>query len=508
MLRTLPLPRDIKTVAILRPRPAKKPLSFAAPLASGRNRRPCSPFPALIPRSGDEENVDPEQQDGATASTSPYRTGAIIGGKYRLMRQLGRGGMGEVWRAEHLALNTEVAVKFLSTDAGGRAARVALERFHFEAQVSAHLGLRTAHVVAVHDAGSDAAGPYLVMEYVRGHTLRAELNRRGQLDLAMVESLIDQVAEALSVAHEFGIVHRDLKPSNLLLLEQPNVAAYVKVADFGIAKALRDDLGVDLPEDTYDGWMLGSPAYMSPEQTGGGGIDTRTDLWALGVIAYEALTGRLPFPGRSVAEIIVNMSAGRFDLPSKIRPSLPVELDDWFLRALARRKEQRFGSMAEMARAFHAAVAARPRRRLPRLARGLAIATSLAAALVALRPLPSEALSEAVPTAVSAAMPAEESRPTGAAQVDTLSLSSSPLGVIAAAPSVNQAATLRPSSRISGVIPSEGSEAHASGPTTVPKKVGRTPRLSEAAAPGSRPVSSARTPAPAPTKPHVLTEVF
>ncbi|MEO5728970.1 MAG: serine/threonine-protein kinase [Byssovorax sp.] len=325
-------------------------------------------------------------------STSPYRTGAIIASRYRLLRQLGRGGMGEVWAAHHLTLNTEVAVKFLSTGAGGNAAKIALERFRFEAQVSAHLGLKTSHVVAVHDAGRDSAGPYLVMEHVRGRTLRAELNRSGPLSLEDVATLLDQVCGALSVAHGSGIVHRDLKPSNLLLLDQPDGSLYVKVADFGIAKALKSDLAVDRPEDTSDGWMLGSPAYMSPEQMGGGGVDARSDMWALGVIIYECLTGRLPFPGRSVAELIINMSVGRFDPPSNVRPTLPIELDAWFVRALGKRKEQRFPRVEDMAQAFHAAIVKRPVRKLPRLAQRGAGFVGLAMAIFALRPAPSDAL--------------------------------------------------------------------------------------------------------------------
>ena len=432
MLRTSPLPRDANTVVVARS--ATPPIEGAcvgggedeettaashktsktagaiarleAVQARSTNEasasRPrgsllssCNPFPLTLV-SGSESNDDNQGmvREGPMESTSPYRTGAIIASRYRLLRQLGRGGMGEVWAAHHLTLNTEVAVKFLSTGAGGNAAKIALERFRFEAQVSAHLGLKTSHVVAVHDAGRDAAGPYLVMEHVRGRTLRAELNRRGPLALDEVATLLDQVCGALSVAHGSGIVHRDLKPSNLLLLDQPDGSLYVKVADFGIAKALQSDLAVDRPEDTSDGWMLGSPAYMSPEQMGGGGVDARSDMWALGVIIYECITGRLPFPGRSVAELIVNMSVGRFDPPTTVRPMLPRELDAWFTRALGKRKEQRFPRVEDMAQSFHMAILGRPIRRLPRVVRRITGLVSLAAAVLALRPGPSEATPE------------------------------------------------------------------------------------------------------------------
>ena len=432
MLRTSPLPKDAKTVAVARSATSEIESANAtgggddeATVASHKTSKnagsiarmeaaqarsaneasasgprgsllsSCNPFPlTLMSGSASRDDKQGMVVEGPMDSTSPYRTGAIIASRYRLLRQLGRGGMGEVWAAHHLTLNTEVAVKFLSTGAGGNAAKIALERFRFEAQVSAHLGLKTSHVVAVHDAGRDAAGPYLVMEHVRGRTLRAELNRRGPLALDEVATLLDQVCGALSVAHGSGIVHRDLKPSNLLLLDQPDGSLYVKVADFGIAKALQSDLAVDRPEDTSDGWMLGSPAYMSPEQMGGGGVDARSDMWALGVIIYECITGRLPFPGRSVAELIVNMSVGRFDPPTTVRPMLPRELDAWFTRALGKRKEQRFPRVEEMAQSFHAAILGRPLRRIPRVVRRITGLVGLAAAVLALQPGPSEATQE------------------------------------------------------------------------------------------------------------------
>ncbi len=430
MLRTSPLPRDAITVAVARPatsgivstpaedgsareaadithktsRTAGSSDSIEGSRAGSSSDRSasrprgsllssCNSFShTMVSGSAMKDDQRGIVREGPMESTSPYRTGAIIASRYRLLRQLGRGGMGEVWAAHHLTLNTEVAVKFLSTGAGGNAAKIALERFRFEAQVSAHLGLKTSHVVAVHDAGRDSAGPYLVMEHVRGRTLRAELNRSGPLSLEDVATLLDQVCGALSVAHGSGIVHRDLKPSNLLLLDQPDGSLYVKVADFGIAKALKSDLAVDRPEDTSDGWMLGSPAYMSPEQMGGGGVDARSDMWALGVIIYECLTGRLPFPGRSVAELIINMSVGRFDPPSNVRPTLPIELDAWFVRALGKRKEQRFPRVEEMAQSFRAAIVGRPVRQLPRLAQRGAGFVGLAMAIFALRPAPSDAL--------------------------------------------------------------------------------------------------------------------
>jgi serine/threonine-protein kinase len=257
-----------------------------------------------------------------------------------------------------VTLRTEVAVKFPSLAMRGRAATMAFERFRFEAQVAARLGLATRHVVAVHDAGCDPSGPYLVMEYVRGSTLQQELDDRGVLSLARVAAIVAQVAEALAAAHAYGVVHRDIKPANLLLAAEGG-ALLVKVADFGIAKALRVDLGADLPEDT-GGFMIGSPPYMSPEQMAGRSASGQADLWSLTVIAYEAVTGRLPFPGRSFAELLASHAKGRFDLPSALVPGVPPAVDAWFRRALAKDPAGRFEAAREMAEALAAAVAKPP----------------------------------------------------------------------------------------------------------------------------------------------------
>jgi len=153
------------------------------------------------------------------------------------------------------------------------------------------------------------------------------------------------------------VVHRDLKPSNLLLTTDDGGCLLAKVADFGIAKALKTDLGADLPEDTTGGFMLGSPPYMSPEQMAGEAASAEGDLWSLAVIAYEATTGKLPFPGRSFAELLASLAGGRFEAPSAVRPGLPRAIDAWFKRALAREPARRFRSAREMADALREAAA-------------------------------------------------------------------------------------------------------------------------------------------------------
>ena len=538
MLRTSPLPRDAKTAALVRSATSETDganavdgASEEATMASHKTRQTvgsiarmggvharndsdqstsrvrgsllssCNPFPhTLVSGSVTKHDQRGPERESPMESTSPYRTGAIIASRYRLLRQLGRGGMGEVWAAHHLTLNTEVAVKFLSTGTGGNAAKIALERFRFEAQVSAHLGLKTSHVVAVHDAGRDAAGPYLVMEHVHGRTLRAELNRRGPLALDEVATLLDQVCGALSVAHGSGIVHRDLKPSNLLLLDQLDGSLYVKVADFGIAKALKSDLAVDRPEDTSDGWMLGSPAYMSPEQMGGGGVDARSDMWALGVIIYECITGRLPFPGRSVAELIMNMSVGRFDPPSSVRPMLPRGLDAWFSRALGKRKEQRFPRVEDMAQSFRTAIRGRPVRRIPRPVRRIMGVVGLTAAMLALQPAPSEALSEPEPTPSIDTTPMAtivDAREVHAAPPATSEIAPTPAARATTSP---HASTATPTATPASGVPIAKNPQRGRGPSATPP-----PATPAASTPNTAPKATTE---PVPPKHKGLEEVF
>lgn len=491
MLRMLQLSSDSQTVATPRPGSVLRELPPPSASSSGP-RRACNLFPLPGATRVEHEQASANDSSGPHSS-SPYRRGSIIAGKYCLLSQLGRGGMGEVWSAEHLTLNTKVAVKFLSMGATGAAARIALERFRFEAQVSAQLGQRTSHVVAVHDADSDISGPFLVMEHVPGRTLRAELTRKGQLDLATVADIVDQMTEALSVAHGLGIIHRDLKPSNLLLVERPDGSFHVKVADFGIAKALRAELDVDRPDDTSDGWMLGSPPYMSPEQMlGGGTVDAHTDMWATAVIVYEALTGRLPFPGRVAAEIIVNIANGGFEAPSRFRPSLPPEVDHWFRRALAHNGCDRFASMEELARELRIAVSARRSRFLPRVVRSSVMALSLAAALISLRPSPAGD----VPAMIAATEPvaaASEATP------DTAGLTSAERVVEAAAagPTTNaEVLTSHRSSLLPGTTARHVS-SHSVAEAPARKGAALTPA---AGARGAQAKSAARRPA--------LTEAF
>jgi serine/threonine-protein kinase len=325
-----------------------------------------------------------------------FSAGMTIAGRYRLERYLARGGMAEVWAAQHEGLRSQVAIKFVDAQLASDAttAPYALERFRFEAQISAKISAKTRHVVAVHDAGESHGVPYLVMELVDGHTLEDEVERSGAISLARCAAVLDQVADALEAAHALGIVHRDIKPSNVMLVDEPDGTLLVKVADFGVAKSLRSDLALDRPRETAVGELVGSPAFMSPEQiVGDAAIDARTDVWSLGVVTYEAVTGVSCFEGANVPQLMMSIGKGIYRPASQVRADLPRGIDAFFARALAGKARDRFASASELAAAFRALLV-EPRRSNRGVVIGaIAVLTAVAcvglfAALRSLEPAP------------------------------------------------------------------------------------------------------------------------
>ncbi|WP_437281311.1 serine/threonine-protein kinase [Sorangium sp. So ce375] len=291
-------------------------------------------------------------RDEARAQLLP---GRVVGGRYRLLHPLGQGAMGEVWRAHDNVRRFDVALKFLVLPRQNLAIDV-MERFRFEAQVAAQLGRKTDFIVTVHDAGEDAeAGPYLVMEYVHGRSLRQLIHERGPVPAADLAALLRQIGEALAVAHGLGIVHRDIKPSNILLREGRDGRLRAKVADFGIAKWIRQDLAADFPRQTADGVVLGTPGYLSPEHTCDGQSDPQLDMWALAVVAHVALTGQQPFAGRTIADVLASIIEGARPPLSTLCPDAPPALETWFARAFALDPAERFPSIEPMISAFVAA---------------------------------------------------------------------------------------------------------------------------------------------------------
>jgi len=272
--------------------------------------------------------------------------GAIIGGKLRLERPLAKGGMGAVWIARHQLLDTDVAVKFM--DVGIASNESLRQRFEREAKAAALI--KSPHVVSVLDYGVEDDAPYIVMELLEGEDLGARLERVGRMELADVYVFLEPIGKALRRAHDLGIVHRDLKPGNIFLARSGD-DEIVKVLDFGIAK----DVTITGPAtSTSSGMMLGSPSYMSPEQIRETKqVDHRSDLWSIGVILYEAITGRLPFDeAENIGKLLVTICTESAAPPSSLVPSLDPAVDRFFERALARDKAARFQSMSELVEAF------------------------------------------------------------------------------------------------------------------------------------------------------------
>ncbi len=282
-----------------------------------------------------------------------------MAGRYALERQLGSGAAGVVWLGQHLVLQAPVAIKFLDPTArlNAGATEHMDERFRFEAQVSARLAPRTTRIVTVHDAGTFQDVPFLVMEFVEGESLEAWLDRE-LVPPEAVASMIEHVAEALEQAHRLGIAHRDVKPANILVVRGEEGACAFKLADFGVAKLLRESSpGLAAPRRTAERALVGSPAYMCPEvATGGAVVDGGPDVWALAASAYEALTRRLPFDGATITELYTSLLAFKFKPPSQVMTGLPPRVDAFFAKAFAPEPADRFATPRELAEAFRAAL--------------------------------------------------------------------------------------------------------------------------------------------------------
>jgi eukaryotic-like serine/threonine-protein kinase len=275
-----------------------------------------------------------------------YEPGQILGGKYRLIRQLGRGGMGSVWLAHHATLNAPVALKVIEAATLGEAS---LQRFLGEARMAA--ALRSPHVVQILDYGVDEGTPHIAMEVLEGETLAQRLARVRRLSAAETARVVQQVVRAIGRAHDAGVVHRDLKPENIFIVRNDD-DELIKVLDFGIAKASPGMLGTAVSPETRTGSILGTPYYMSPEQVDGvKSIDHRADIWALGVVAYQCLLGQLPFQGDSIGRLVLAICTRPLPVPSRVG-SVPEGFDAWFARTCARDVVQRFSSARQSTSEF------------------------------------------------------------------------------------------------------------------------------------------------------------
>ena len=286
------------------------------------------------------------------ASSAPIAPGDLLAnGRYRVEEVLGEGGMGVVCAATHVALGQRVAVKFLLPEALEHPQAIA--RFEREARASA--SLTSEHVVRVTDVGKlESGAPYFVMEFLEGEDLAQRLRREGPLDIRAALALMSQACEGLIEAHAKGLVHRDIKPSNLFLAKRASGKSVLKVIDFGIAKAeLSPESGGH--ELTRTSEIMGSPQYMSPEQLRDTkNVDARTDVWSLGAAFYECLTGRPPFTGETMTELVVRIATEEPPPAVMARPDLPPEVVAILDRCLSKKLSERYASAAELLEAVEA----------------------------------------------------------------------------------------------------------------------------------------------------------
>jgi serine/threonine-protein kinase len=265
------------------------------------------------------------------------KPGALVASKYRIDRVLGVGGMGVVYAAKHEMLSQEIALKMLLPAVAKD--KEAVARFIHEGRATARL--QSDHVVRVMDVGMDGETPFLAMELLDGEDLSQLLEKRGPLLVMQTVDWLIEAMEGLSHAHAARIIHRDLKPSNLFL-----ASGVIKVVDFGISKSMEKESGL-----TQTSAVLGSPAYMAPEQLRSSKhVDARVDVWSLGVIAYELLTGELPFGGETVGAIFANVLEKTPARPRTLRVELPGKLEEAILKCLQKSADARYQNVAELAK--------------------------------------------------------------------------------------------------------------------------------------------------------------
>jgi eukaryotic-like serine/threonine-protein kinase len=281
--------------------------------------------------------------------------GRLVAGKYELVRLIGKGAMGEVWLATHNSLGGEFAIKVVQPS-DDEEDETAAGRFQLEAQVSAKLSRKTRHIVSVSDHGEEEGLAYLVMELLEGESLEARIKRTGEMPLAETVAIVMQVARALGQAHGEGIFHRDLKPANVFLTKDEDGRLLVKLLDFGIARTQKP-FRTRSPFATGKDMVLGTPSYMSPEQARGlDTLDHRCDLWALAVVAYEALTRSIPWEGETVEDIFLSICTHRMIPILARRNDLPPVIEGVFARSFAPKLDDRFSSASDLSDAFEALV--------------------------------------------------------------------------------------------------------------------------------------------------------
>jgi serine/threonine-protein kinase len=270
--------------------------------------------------------------------------GRTLDDKYIVEERLGAGGMGAVYRARHLSMDRPVAIKFLHQ----RLVEDEAARIRFQTEARAAVKLRHANAVSVTDFGQTAEGcVYIVMELLEGRTLREILSREAPIETARAISLMLQTSAAVAAAHEAGIIHRDLKPSNILVTQSADQPAVVKVLDFGIATFAPEDDDDDVTPVAHTNSVIGTPRYMSPEQYNGHELAPAADVYSLGVILYEMLSGTVPFSGSTPTEIAQKHANNPPHSPREIVAAIPEDVERIVLQALEKQPSDRFANAAE-----------------------------------------------------------------------------------------------------------------------------------------------------------------
>jgi len=305
--------------------------------ANPSNSKLCNKCGTELITTGDEVTVDevivsrPAPPQAPAADVSP---GSILKAKYRILGEVARGGMGVVYSAEDLRLKRTVALKFLSPELTRE--REARERFVHEAQAASELD--HPNICTIHEIDETEAGQmYIAMTYYKGESLKDKI-KRGPLEVNEALDIADQLARGLQKAHQRDILHRDIKPANILITED----GLVKIVDFGLARLAR------ATRVTRAGTTMGTAAYMSPEQAQGQETDRRTDLWSLGVVLYEMLTGQLPFKGEREASLLYAIVHEQPEHLKSLKPDVPPDFERIVQRALEKKPEARYSSAEEM----------------------------------------------------------------------------------------------------------------------------------------------------------------
>ena len=326
---------------------------------------PIDPSARTARPTPDAAPTEPGDLHASPADLSP---GTVLKGCYRIERRLGAGGMGTVYLARHLEIDKRVAIKILGPESVHRPQL--RERFLREARATASIDHE--HVIAIHDYGTAPSGVvFFVMEYLQGVDLSELIRHHAPLPWPRARDLALQICGALAAAHDKGVVHRDMKPANIFRIDRSG-AEFIKVLDFGLAKVIRPEksLGEGL---THTGMLFGTPEYMSPEQAQGDKHDHRVDIYALGVILFEMLTGRLPFQAETFMGLLNQHMFDPPPRPSDVAPraNIPPAAEAVILKALQKDPDLRFQSMTAMAEALVAAdagiapVVVREKRRTP-----------------------------------------------------------------------------------------------------------------------------------------------